>query len=89
MRNPDFSVIGSPMLARAMGSWQTALCSARSPVFIQYDSAQNEPLAREDFVAGTDTVALTTLPLTGAKGPQAIYLRAGRHLGGVGRILDR
>ena len=70
VHNPDFSVIGSPMLARAMLSWQTALCSAASPEFIQYDSAQNEPLAREDFVAGTDTVALTTLPLTGAKGPR-------------------
>jgi hypothetical protein len=70
VHNPDFSVIGSPMLARAMLSWQTALCSAASPEFIQYDSAQNEPLAREDFVAGTDTVALTTLPLTGAKPPR-------------------
>jgi hypothetical protein len=70
VHNPDFSVIGSPMLARAMLSWQTALCSAASPEFIQYDSAQNEPLAREDFVAGTDTVALTTLPLTGAKSPR-------------------
>jgi hypothetical protein len=70
VHNPNFSVIGSPMLARAMGSWQTALCSAASPVFIQYDSAQNEPLARQDFVSGTDTVALTTLPLTGARGPR-------------------
>jgi PBP superfamily domain len=70
VHNPNFSVIGSPMLARAMGSWQTALCSAADPEFIQYDSAQNEPLARQDFVAGTDTVALTTLPLTGAKGPR-------------------
>lgn len=70
VHNPDFSVIGSPMLARAMGSWQAALCSAARPEFIQYDSAQNEPLAREDFVAGTDTVALTTLPLTGAKSPR-------------------
>jgi hypothetical protein len=69
VHNPDFSVIGSPMLARAMNSWQTALCSAASPEFIQYDSAQNEPLAREDFVAGTDNVALTTLPLTGARSP--------------------
>jgi len=70
VHNPNFSVIGSPMLARAMDSWQTALCSAANPVFIQYDSAQNEPLARQDFVAGTDNVALTTLPLTGARGPR-------------------
>ena len=33
------------------------------PVSIQYDSAQNEPLARQDFLAGTDDVALTTLPV--------------------------
>jgi len=70
VHNPDFSVIGSPMLARAMSSWQTALCSAADPEYIQYDSAQNEPLAREDFVSGTDTVALTTLPLSGAKAPK-------------------
>lgn len=70
VHNPNFSVIGSPMLARAMLSWQTALCSSASPEYIQYDSAQNEPLAREDFVSGTDTVALTTLPLTGAKSPK-------------------
>jgi hypothetical protein len=70
VHNPDFSVIGSPMLARAMLSWQTALCSAASPEFIQYDSAQNEPLARTDFTTGTDTVALTTLPLTGAASPR-------------------
>jgi hypothetical protein len=70
VHNPDFSVIGSPMTARAMLSWQTALCSAASPEFIQYDSAQNEPLAREDFVTGTDSVALTTLPLTGEHSPR-------------------
>jgi hypothetical protein len=70
VHNPDFSVIGSPMLSRAMLSWQTALCSAANPEYIQYDSAQNEPLAREDFVSGTDTVALTTLPLTGTTSPR-------------------
>jgi hypothetical protein len=62
VRNPDFSVIGSPMLERAMSSWQAALCSISDPLSIQYDSAQNEPLARTDFTAGTDDVALTTLP---------------------------
>ena len=65
LRNPDFSVIGSPMLERAMNSWQTALCANSDPVSIQYDSAQNEPLARDDFASGADDVALTTLPLTG------------------------
>jgi hypothetical protein len=63
--NPNFSVIGSPMLARAMNSWQAALCSISDPVSIQYDASQSEPLAREDFQTGLDDVALTTLPGTG------------------------
>lgn len=66
IRNPDFKVIGSPMLARAMNSWQSALCSAASPISIQYDSAQSEPLARTDFQSGADDVALTTLPASGS-----------------------
>ena len=62
VHNPNFSAIGSPMLQRAMSSWQSELCSASSPVNIQYDSAQNEPLARQDFLSGSDDVALTTVP---------------------------
>lgn len=65
VRAPDFTVIGSPMTATAMDSWQTALCSAADPLSIQYDSAQNEPLAREDFQDGLDDVALTTYPGSG------------------------
>lgn len=66
VRNPDFTAIGSPMLARAMASWQSGLCSISNPVSIQYDSAQSEPLARTDFQDGEDDVALTTLPAQGA-----------------------
>ncbi len=65
IRTPDFTVIGSPMAAIAMNSWQTALCTAADPLSIQYDSAQNEPLARQDFQAGMDDVALTTFPASG------------------------
>jgi hypothetical protein len=65
IRAPDFTVLGSPMTAIAMNSWQTALCTAADPVSIQYDSAQNEPLAREDFQDGLDDVALTTYPASG------------------------
>jgi hypothetical protein len=65
VRTPDFSVIGSAMVGRAMESWQAALCQGSNPVSIQYDSAQGEPLARQDFLAGTDDVALTTLPGSG------------------------
>ena len=64
VRSPDFSVIGSPMAERAMVGWQSALCASSTPVNIQYDSAQSEPLARADFLSGLDDVALTTLPAT-------------------------
>ncbi len=60
--NADFTAIGSPMLARAMSQWQSGLCSAADPLTIQYDSAQSEPLARTDFLAGLDDVAFTMLP---------------------------
>ncbi len=73
VRNPDFSVIGSPMLARAMNSWQTALCASSDPVSIQYDSSQAEPLAREDFQSGGDDVALTTLPASGSSAHPFTY----------------
>ena len=60
--NASFSVIGSPMLTRAMSQWQAALCTGADPLSIQYDSAQSEPLARLDFLSGSDDVALTTRP---------------------------
>jgi hypothetical protein len=63
--NASFSAVGSPMLARAMAQWQSALCASSDPESIQYDSALSEPLAREDFLTGTDDVALTTLPASG------------------------
>jgi hypothetical protein len=40
VRTPDFSVIGSAMVGRAMESWQAALCQGSNPVSIQYYSAQ-------------------------------------------------
>jgi hypothetical protein len=63
--NANFTAIGSPMLARAMSQWQSALCASSDRLSIQYDSAQSEPLAREDFLDGSDDMALTTLPATG------------------------
>jgi hypothetical protein len=70
VRNSQFNAIGSPMLVRAMTSWETALCSAASPVVIRYDGTQGEPLAREDFTSSPPTadVALTTLPVSGTGG---------------------
>jgi hypothetical protein len=68
VEDPDFSAIGSPMLARAMNSWQSALCADSDPVNIQYDDSQAEPLAREDFQSGLDDVALTTDPASSSSG---------------------
>src|SRR6202042_128922 len=48
--NASFSVIGSPMLARAISQWQAGLCGGADPLTLQYDSAQSEPLARADFL---------------------------------------
>jgi hypothetical protein len=59
------------MVERAMTSWQSELCSISDPLSIQYDSAQNEPLARTDFLSGEDDVALTTLPATGGTSSRA------------------
>jgi hypothetical protein len=66
VRSPDFSVIGSPMAERAMVAWQSALCASSNRLNIQYDSAQSEPLARQDFLSGLDDVALTTVPASGS-----------------------
>lgn len=63
--NANFTAIGSPMLSRAMGQWQSALCASSDQLSIQYDSAQSEPLARQDFLDGSDDIALTTLPASG------------------------
>jgi hypothetical protein len=70
VRGSQFSAIGSPMLVRAMTSWQTALCSAASPVVIRYDGTQGEPLARQDFTSSPPStdVAFTTLPVSGTGG---------------------
>lgn len=76
VRNPDFSAIGSPMLARAMNSWQSALCADSNPLSIQYDSAQNEPLAVDDFTSGNDDIALTTLPASSTGTPSRPFVYA-------------
>jgi hypothetical protein len=65
VKNPDFSIIGSPMMGRAMNSWQAGLCASSAPVNLQYDESQAEPLARTDFLDGLDDVALTTVAASG------------------------
>jgi hypothetical protein len=59
-RNPAFTAAGSPMLARAMESWQTALCAGSQGMTINYDSFLSEPLALADLGTGQTDVAFTT-----------------------------
>src|SRR6202020_2066315 len=61
----DFSVVGSPMLLRAMTSWQTGLCTGKNAMTIANDSNVNEPEARSLFLSGANDIALTTVPATG------------------------
>jgi hypothetical protein len=63
--NPNFSVVGSPMLARAMTSWQSALCLGKDPINISYVGSDSEFTARQLFLAGANDVGLTTEPATG------------------------
>jgi ABC-type phosphate transport system substrate-binding protein len=55
-----FSAAGSPMLARAMESWITALCAGSHGTTISYDGVTAEPQALADLGTGQTDVALTT-----------------------------
>ena len=59
LRNPLFNVAGSPMLGRAMQSWDTALCLGSHGFNINYTPSVAEPQALQELAGGTD-VALTT-----------------------------
>jgi hypothetical protein len=64
--NPAFSVAGSPMMARAMTSWQSGVCSGAHPDPYSFNGSVEEPEARSIFQAGgDDDVALTTDPADG------------------------
>lgn len=63
--NPAFSVAGSPMMVRAMTSWQSGLCNGAHPDPISYNGSVEEPEARSVFQQGGDDVALTTDPASG------------------------
>jgi hypothetical protein len=65
-RNPAFSVAGSPLMERAMTSWQSGLCQGAHPDPYSWDGSVAEPQARSIFSeGGDDNVALTTDPGTG------------------------
>jgi hypothetical protein len=59
-RNAAFSAAGSPMLARAMDSWEAALCAGSHGLTINYDPGVSEPLSLEELASGEADVALTT-----------------------------
>jgi hypothetical protein len=64
VQHAAFSVAGSPMLARAMGSWLTALCAGSHPLTIADDLLVPEPLALADLGTRQTDVALTTRTAT-------------------------
>jgi PBP superfamily domain len=59
---PDFTVVGSPMMQRAMNSWISKLCVGSDPDRFLFTNTLNEPAGRLDFLDGSDDVALTTEP---------------------------
>jgi hypothetical protein len=69
-KNANFTVLGSPMLARAMEQWDIGLCESADPLFITYQGQLPEPTAIQSVQEGEGDVALTTQPaasLTGSK----------------------
>jgi hypothetical protein len=65
-RNAAFSAAGSPLIERAMISWQSGLCNGANSDPYSYDGSVGEPQARDIFQAGGgDDVALTTQPAAG------------------------
>ena len=60
LRNPLFNVAGSPMLERAMQSWDTALCLGSRGFTVNYTPSVAEPQAIQELQSGGADVALTT-----------------------------
>ena len=84
----DFSVEGSPILERAMTSWQSGLCNLSSPVSVGYNGSISEPQARSDFQQGTADVALTTQPASGPASHPFTYAPVGISAAAVTYWLD-
>jgi hypothetical protein len=84
----DFSVEGSPIMQRAMTSWQSGLCNLSSPVSVGYNGSVSEPQARADFQQGTADVALTTQPASGSAAHPFTYAPVGISAAAVAYWLD-
>ena len=66
IRNANLTIIGSPMLSRAMQQWDAKLCAGADPLTVQYSSALPEPEAIAAVQSGLGDVALTTRPAASA-----------------------
>ena len=62
INNTAFTVLGSPMMLRAMSQWRSYLCSAANPMTLIYNAQITEPAAVQDVPLGLGDVALTTRP---------------------------
>lgn len=62
LKNAQFSMAGSPMMARAMAQWLAGLCAGSHGLAIGYNSTVPEPLAISEAAGGLADVALTTRP---------------------------
>jgi hypothetical protein len=62
INNTAFTVLGSPMMLRAMTQWRSYLCATANPLTIVYNASITEPAALQDVPLGLGDVALTTRP---------------------------
>jgi hypothetical protein len=62
IRNANLSIIGSPMMERAMSQWNIGLCEQSNPLTVGYDPFLPEPTAIQTVQSGGGDVALTTRP---------------------------
>ena len=74
---PDFSIVGSPFMSRAVISWESSLCQGKSPLHVSYDGLISEPQARTLFLQGATDVALTTQPASGPSAHPYTYAPVG------------
>jgi hypothetical protein len=78
LTNYQFTAAGSPMMARAMVQWLSALCGGTSPLAISYNSETQEPQALQEASSGIVDVALTTRPAS-ADTAESVTLPSNRH----------
>jgi hypothetical protein len=75
-KTATLSIIGSPMMQRAMDQWDTGFCEQANPLYITYNFALPEPAAITAVQAGGGDIALTTRPAATLTGPHHKYTYA-------------